>query len=556
MSIRTLASVGLFALPVAAQTLTFAEGSPTALQIVSVAEGNPTGPDSVVLQGVEFLPIEVTGRTLAREFDASRSRRLVRHGIERVELPGGGRLLRYRRNGGQFYGFLHVAADGVARVVFERPGTGVALEDPFLDRIGVADDGRHAAIGLLAGGIRFVKLDGTVYASTGRPDRAAVPGSVEALPASVMVGPTHVFYITGDDEVFRCALADGGTPVDVSAPPVANGEYKDELALSRDGQHAVFLYGPRDLQRLWHIDTAAPAANLLPPAPSKYEEPGYLPDGAGEPAMLLSDDGARLFYIDADVRDELHLLDLSGVLPDLQITENQIFQPYIGAHILPKFVAHEMVVAIGDPGQMDWFRISLAAGGGHVVNLTGTGSLAQPFPSGTIDTMQATDTGSYLLITEQAGAARQLRKLDPVTSVQTIVQHDVLGAPEPGSSFAGVGDTLVRSNAGDALYRGSQAALFATTPAGVSLTSTVHGPQFAATWVHLPAIQWGIVVFYLPDGTIVSGPIEQGIEQITMTAAGGAVLRGPTLRYLAPGREVFLPRPTVPMRLVLSGAGG
>lgn len=556
MSIRTLAVVGLFALPVASQSLTFAEGAPNALQVVSVAEGNPTGPDTVVLQGVEFLPIEITGRTLAREFDASRSRRLVRHGIERVELPGGGRLFRYRRLGGQFWGFLHVAADGAARVVLERAGTGVALEDPFLDRIGVADDGRHAAIGLLTGGIRFVKLDGTVYPSTGRPDRAAVPGSVEALPASVMVGPTHVFYITGDDEVFRCALADGAAPVDVSAPPVANGEYKDELALSRDGQHAVFLYGPRDLQRLWYIDTAAQTPNLLPPAPSKYEEPGYLPDGAGEPAMLLSDDGARLFYIDADVRDELHLLDLAGVLPDLQITENQIFQPYIGAHILPKFVAHEMVVAIGDPGQMDWFRVTLAAGGGNVVNLTGTGSLAQPFPSGTIAPTQAADTGAYLLITEQVGALQQLRKLDPVTGVQTIVQHDVLGAPEPGSSFAGAGDTLVRSHAGDALYLGNQATLFATTPAGVSLTPTVHGPVFAATWVHLPTIQWGIVVFYLPDGTLVAGPIEPGIEQITMTAAGGAVLRGPTLRYLAPGREVLLPRPPVPMRLVLSGAGG
>jgi hypothetical protein len=32
------------------------------------------------------------------------------------------------------------------------------------------------------------------------------------------------------------------------------------------------------------------------------------------------------------------MVDVAGVLPPLQITKDQIFQPYIGSHILPRFV--------------------------------------------------------------------------------------------------------------------------------------------------------------------------------------------------------------------------
>jgi hypothetical protein len=555
MSTRLLVTLGFLAAHLPAQTVTFAEGAANALQIVTVAESNPNGGDTVVLQNVEFLPIEITGRTRARELDPSRSRRTVTNGIERVELPGGGRLFRYKRNAGQFWGFLHVAADGTPRVVLERPGVGATLADPYFDRLAVADDGLHAAVGLLAGGVYFMKLDGTVYASTASANRKAVAAGTEAIPESILVGVSHVFLQTENDELLRCSLADGATPDDVSPPPVTNGLYKNEMALSRDGQQLVFLYGPRDFQRLWRVDTVVTSPVLLPPPPSKYEGPGYLPQGAGEPAMLLSDDGARLFYIDASVRDELHLLDMAGVLPDLQITENQIFQPYIGSHILPKFAAHDLVVAIGDVALMDWFRISLSPQGGSVTNLTGTGSLAQPFPAGAIDPVQAVDAGAVLLVTEQTATNQVLRRLDPVTGAQSIVQQDVLGVPQIGSSLTGQADTLVRSGGGDYLYRGAGASLFASTPVGLLLTPPVHGPLLAGTWLHL-ADNWGLVVLYLPDGFLLAGPIEFGVRQISMTAAGGVVLLGANARYLNFGRNETLGRPITPVQVVLSGAGG
>lgn len=553
-----LFSVLPFAAPLAAQTLTFAEGSPAGWTVVSVPETNPNAPDTVVLQNAEFLPVEITGRTLAQELDVTRSRLTTHAGVPRVELPGGGRLFRYRRAGGQFYGFLHVDAAGAAHVVFERPGVGTLLEDPFLDRIAVAADGRHAAIGRLAGGLFVVRLDGGVFASTGTPARQVLANNLDVFPASVMVGATVVWFLVDGSQnqvqVMRCDLADGAQPVDVTPPLVPNADFKDQLAMTRDGSRIVFLYGLQQQMRLYTCDQNGTSV-ALPLPPSKYEEANYLPEGAGEPAMLLNDSGTRLFYVDAQLRDELGLCDLTGVLPPLQITESTIFQPYIGTHILPKFAVDRLVVAIGDPAAMDWFRAELAPGTGTVVNLTGTGSLAQPFPSGTLDPVQAADANGQLLVVENQPGGTALRRIDPLSGAQTVLQQGVLGAPEVGSTNAGAPDVLVRSVAGESLYLGDTGALLGTLPPGLTLTAPVRGPGFAATWVALPNLI-GCSAFYLPGGTLLTGPVEVDLKQICLTLAGGIVLNGSTVRYYAPGVSVVLNRPAVAARLCLSGAGG
>lgn len=555
---RCLPVAVLTMLPLAAQTITLAEGSPAALTILTLPEANPNAPDTVVLQGVELLPIEITGRTLAQELEPTRSRRIVRHGIARVELPGGGRLFRYRRAGGQFWGFLHVSAAGAPTVVLEQPGATAQLLDPFADRIAVAPDGRHAAVAPAAGGLFVVRLDGGTFASTGTVARPVAAAGSNVVPTSVLVGAAVVwFQVAGPQnavQVMRCGLADGATAVDVSPPAMPNAITKDQMAMAGDGSRLVFLYGPQLQQRLWQCGLTG-TSSVLPPPPGKYEEPGYLPEDPGEPAMLLNDAGTRLFFIDADVRDELALLDLQGVLPPLQITENAIFQPYIGSHILPKFGGDRLLVAIGDPGQMDWFRAELAPAGGTVVNLTGTGSLAQPFPSGTLDPVQAAGANGQVLVAEQQGTALSLRRIDPATGAQAVVQQGLLAPPEPGSSNAGAPDLLVHTSSGDSLYWGATGMLYGTLPIGLTLTPPVQGPAFAATWVALPN-RWGCAAFYLPNGGFVTGPLEFDLQQLCLTLQGGVVVIGNPLRYLAPGVFTVLARPAVPMRLCLSGAGG
>lgn len=554
MLIRTLPLL-FAALPLAAQTLTFAEGTPGALSIVSVAESDPNGGDTVVLSGLELLPIEMTCRTLAQEADPTRSRLLDRNGLTRIELPGGGRLFRYRRDGGQFYGFLRIAADGSAHVVFERAGVGALLEDPFFDRIGVSPDGRHAVFALLSGGLRAAKLDGTVWPSTGTAVRVAAPSNLEVLPLSVTVG-NDVVWFQADDvslRVYGCALADGAPVVDVSPPLQGNGDFKDQMAITPDGQRVVFLYGPTNLQRVYTA-TLAGGPVQLPPPPGKYEEPGYLPEDAGEPAMLLNDAGTRLFFIEGLVRDELQMLDLTGALPALAITESNIFQPYIGSHILPKFFADKLTVAIGDPAAMDWFRAELSVAGGQVVNLTGTGSLLQPFPSGTLSPVHSMRVAGALVLSEFDAGTLKLRAMDPTSGATMMQLTDLVEPPLLGDGRAQGADVVVRATDGDRLYLGDSGLLFAAAPPGIPIGPVLHGPLFSATTVALPAGE-RLPVFYLPDGFVAFGSAEAALQQIVLTPANGIVLVGTTLRYASPTGTVTLNRPTAAVRQLLSGIG-
>ncbi|MFO1031469.1 MAG: hypothetical protein U1F60_10340 [Planctomycetota bacterium] len=554
MPIRTLPLL-FAALPLAAQTLTFAEGAPTALTIVSVAENDPNGGDTVVLAGLELLPIEMTCRTLAQEADPTRSRLVDRNGLPRIELPSGGRLLRYRRNGGQFYGFLRIAADGGAHVVFERAGVGALLEDPFFDRIGVSPDGRHAAFALQSGGLRVAKLDGTVWPSTGSVVRTAAPSNLEVLPLSVTVGNDAVWFQADDValRIYGCALTDGAPVVDVSPTLLGSGDFKDQMAITPDGHRVVFLYGPNNLQSVYSA-TLAGGPVQLPPVPSKYEEPGYLPENAGEPAMLLNDTGTRLFFVEGLVRDELQMLDLTGSSPTLAITESAIFQPYIGSHILPKFFGDKLTVAIGDPAAMDWFRAELSAGGGQVVNLTGTGSLQQPFPSGTLSPVHSMRVAGALVLSEFDAGTLKLRAMDPTSGATLLQLAGLVEPPLLGDGRVQGADVVVRATDGDRLYLGDSGLLFAAAPAGYRIGPVLHGPLFSATSVVLPAGE-RLPVFYLPDGFVAFGSAEAALQQIVLTPANGIVLVGPTLRYVSPTGSVTLNRPTVAVRQLLSGIG-
>ncbi len=547
-----LSSVLLMCAPVAAQTITLAEGTTSSLTIVSVPESNPNAPDSVVIQNIELLPIEITGRYVGQESDASRSRRVTRNGMVRVALPNGGRLFRYRRAGGAHWGFLHVAGDGAARVVLEQPG--IANTDPFEDRIGVARNGSHFAVPLLAGGLFIVRLDGSNYASTGTAHRLVAPLLI-AEPTSVMVGDQVVWFQDEQLHVYRCGLGDGTAPVDVSPPAQANAILKDQMTMAGDGSRVVYLYGPQQQQRLWTADLTS-TATVLPPAPSKYEDPGYLPEESGSPALLLNEDGTRLFFIDSDIRDELYLLDVSGVLPTLHITDDPIFQPYIGVHILPGFLASDITVAIGDPNQMDWFRASLSANGGTVTNLTATGSATQPFPEGSIDPQTVVRDLGVAYAVEQGANSLAVRRIDLATGTQALLHGNATEAPILGSSTNGAADLLIRTSQGDRLYASATLTPLFALPNSLTMGPSSRGPNFSAMRVELQGSAWGIPAYYLPNGFFITGALEFGIEQLCATNLNGVVMVvGSSASYIAPGVSVTLNRPAVAWRRCLSGAG-
>ncbi|MFT4840014.1 MAG: hypothetical protein ACI8UD_002305 [Planctomycetota bacterium] len=547
-----LTNVLLLCVPLAAQTITLAEGTTSSLTIVSLPESNPNAAGTTVVQDIELLPIEITGRYLGQESDASRSRRLDRNSVVRVELPDGGRLLRFKRAGGTHWGFVHVAGNGSASVVLEQPG--IAFADPFEDRIGVARNGSHFSVPLLAGGLFVVRLDGNNYASTGTASRLIAPLAI-AEPTSVMVGDQVVWFQDQLLQVFRCGLGDGATPTNVSPPAQPNAILKDQMAMSGDGSRIVFLYGPQQQQRLWTVGLAG-GANVLPPPPSKYEDPGYLPEESGSPALMLNEAGTRLFYIDSDIRDELYLLDTSGTLPTLQITSDPIFQPYIGVHILPGFLANDITIAIGDPNMMDWFRAVLSATGGTVTNLTATGSGTQPFPEGTIDpqTMLRTQGVSYSV--EQGTNGLNIRRIDLATGAQMLLHSNATQPPFRGGGSAGSADLIVPTTQGDRLYSSSATTPLFALPNGLRLSPSSRGPNLSAIRVTLSGTSWGIPAFYLPNGTFVTGALEFDIKQLCATNLNAVVMMvGTSARYIAPGMSTMINRPAASWRRCLSGAG-
>jgi hypothetical protein len=542
-----------------AQSITFVEGaSPLSLDVHILSQGGVATDTTLLMQGVEFLPIEMSGRVASQDLQTDAARREERNGMTRLELPGGRRVFAYRRNGGQTWGFLLVESTGSARIALELPGIGAAsTASPFADRVAIDRQGTHLCVVATLGGMHVVRLDGTRFASTGSPVRfVATPSN--ALRMSLMVGATHAFYVSGNGRVWRMPLADLGVPTDCTPTGNATATAKDEIALSGDGTKAVFLHGPSNsLLRLYMLDSAN-APVLLPPPASKYEEPGYLPEGSGDLRLLLNHDGSRLFYIDGVIRDESHLLDTTGALGDLQITQDSIFQPYIGIHILPSFKGNQLIASIGDPNQMDWFVADLSATGNTVRNATGTGSLAQPFPPGALIPSKLGMAGGRALISDVSplDSTRQtLRMLDPQTATTTVLHQDLDGPIVAGVSTGATPD-LVVPGPGDRLYSGSTGALIAAAPAGIQLDAPVAGEWFRAAPVRLTP-DWSTIVIYLPDGSAFFGPTIHRLRQTAITHQNLLVMNSDqgiwTVGVGVPQSLAALPPPPA-IRMVLSGA--
>lgn len=563
MHFRSAAIALLLAGPGIAQTLTWFEGSSAAnLDVYALSEAFPDAPAARVAEGLEILPIEMAGRTRRQSLELGAARLETRNGLPRLELPGCCRVFEYRRQGGAHWGYLFVGQDGAPRIVLERPGVGAAgSARPFADRVGIDSNGNCLMVAQPGVGLHLMRLDGGVFAATNSPYRL-VPFAPTVMPASLMLGATHAFFTTLDGRIHRLAL-DAGAPEDCSPAIAAPGGFaRDEIGVSGDGTTAVFLYGDDNRRmRIYLLRGTGPALMLSPPA-SKYEEPGYLPEGTGDHRLQLNHDATRLFYIDGIVRDESHLLDTTGVLGDLQITQDAIFTPYIGIHILPSFKGNTLVAAIGDPDRMDWYTAELQPQGQHVVrNMTGTGSMAQPYTSGVLVPGKLKLVGNRAIVTDQnsAGAttATTMRAIDLVTHTAVVLQGDLQADPVGGSATVGAPDLLVQG-ATDRIYQGGSGALLASAPAGVRLAPPIAGPDFGLIDVTLDA-QWSLVAAYLPDGTAVPVWVVPQLRQLTLTHSQRVVVNQQLGSYLlgAGVPTTLLPLGPAPaIRVFVNGAGG
>src|SRR5690606_20770402 len=240
-TLRSILAVTALSSLAAAQQLSWVEGATAAdLTLRTVPASQPAAAPTTRLTRLELLPIEITNRTLQQQLRSDVARLVVRRGLRSVELPANGRLLRYRRDGGRWHGFLWIEPDGTPTVVLEVAGIGSGgTATPFTDRLGVARDGRHALASRVDGSLDVLRLDGGTYASTGSASRHVVP-AFAVDPISPTVGVTHAWFATEDERAWRLALGDGAVPVDLTPPGPAGSRVKEEFAPSADGMHVVF----------------------------------------------------------------------------------------------------------------------------------------------------------------------------------------------------------------------------------------------------------------------------------------------------------------------------
>lgn len=546
------------ATPVLAQDqIALLEGSAAnQLSLRVLDEARPDGDGRILLQQLEILPIEVTNRTVTQELESSRARRVQRHGLWRVELPGGGRVFQYRRGGGAQHGFLLITSRGQAVVLLELSGVGTSGTDsPFLDRIGVANDGRHAAIASTDARLYIARLDGQTFASSKAPARPVkVPAVVEK--ASLCVGKSQLFFQTDGDKLWRCPLADNGQPADMTPTGASGSRLKEEMAMSGDGERVVFLFGPKDLYFLYMLGSTGSAATLSPKA-SKYEEPGYLPEFTGGTRLMLNDDGSRLLHVDASSRDEIFLLDTGSNGVNYHVTSDSNFKPYIGIGIVPMFVKTALTIGVGDPNAHDLYKVTTTAK--NVLNLTGTAQEAQPpYGAGTLvpETAYQSQAGIALVSLKQANRPSLVRRIDTNNKVASTVTSALRGAMATGDALAGTPTILVPGWAGDTFVDSTTMKTVLPGPPGIFLTPEVQG-QGGAFTVFIASDHTGITVSVV---RIVNGPLlilapEKGLQQIVLTQAGGGLLNGESLRYLSATKNVLISSNSK-VRFVISGAGG
>lgn len=532
----------LVASPAFSQGVTCLEGQTfDQLRVTTYSANGPAA--ATVLPGLRKIrPIAPQGLLANAHYEWDRVRPASVAGLPCLLVPGGGRLFAYERLDRSGHGLLWVEPAGLARDVFEGP-------DQIDHPVAIAADGRHLAFADDRD-LVVVRLDGSMFASTGNFwRRVSLPAQL--VGGSVVTGTTHAFFVTDDDRIWRCGLADGAAPADLT--PAVGSEQGAELCLSGDGLTVAFLRGDGSGRCTVHVANGQGPARQLALPPRAYRQPNFLPHGQGQAGLLLSDDGSRLMVIEGGFEDEVHCIDTAPAAQPWHVTEDNNFAVYIGAHILPKFRGRDLLLASGHAGWADWY---LARAQGDVRNVTQTGSPEPPYFVGSLDVQGRLplQQGQELSI-EQLGASWPLRRLDPANETAVLMAIGN-GPPVPGVSLPGAPDLLAPANAGTLWISGRHGGLRGVVPAGLRVGPPLHAAaSYAATQIGLAGVAVAVPVLLLEDGSVLPGRLLVGRAQLALLAdARLAVLQATQLEVLGPQGASVVPLSPQPFRVMVSGA--
>lgn len=364
---------------------------------VAVFEGPPGGVGSVgvydeqtgsrieappELGGIRLIAIDFCGRTPVQELLPARPRlRDEGTSAARLALPAnGGSLYRFLRpsgDGSAKFGFLHVARDGRARSVFERPGVGPLGEiDPFVASVAVAPDGGAflVATRLPAGGDLFeVGLGDPIVV---RERSASLPPQ-RFSPAGLALS-AEAGFAAGARGVFSFLRANPGEASPVSFAPDAPAYFSGELVTSRNGAFAATTAGTAPDDVHVYVLDALGSVRRATTAPGRISGAGYLPGATDGPHLAVDDQGLRCAWR-ADVplpgggfTREAFLArtqPIAGEEPEQLTSDANFLDTLDEVGVMLFRITGELVLAIGEQGagaigRADLFAVSLPAGGG------------------------------------------------------------------------------------------------------------------------------------------------------------------------------------------------
>ncbi len=516
--------------------LTWLEGTPGNTAVFTVDEARPGTPAAAWLAGVAVLDIELSNRTTQASLRRDRARRAVELGVPRLELPDNGRVLRYARAATGEHGFVWIGADGRPHLLLALTA-GDTGGDPFADRCAVSADGRHLVITDAAGRAFAADLRGADPAVW----RLGLPAPVE--PRSVCVGGDRALLQTTDQRLWHIPLIGDRAAIDITPQPGPGAQLVAEMAPAASG-HAVVLLQDTASTALY---LAAPDGTVraLPVPVARYTAPGYLPEVTDGPRMLLSDDGSRLFFTQETMSGELFLLDTTGATGLVHLTDDSVFEPYIGTGIHPSFVGDRLVAAVGDPAfGFDWMTARTTA---PVQNLTLSGLPGTPWWPGTLRPTAgySTTAGGVLAAEPDPNGGTLLRAIDATAGTHVVVARDLRGAPGAGRAAAAP-NLIIPSQRGDRFLNAALQPLL-QSPAGMQLSADAQLPGTVATLFTLHyASGGGNVMLRLPNGAIVTLPFDPALRGLAVTPAGGVIIDGSELRYIKNGVQYRLASGSAP----------
>lgn len=417
--------------------------------VVVMSESTFAPPAPVAgLVGVRLLPFDVLGRSTLETFLPGRARLVLDvPAAARVVLPAGaGSLYHFERAepalgpSATTFGFFVVDADGAARVLVERLGSGAAARvEPFLTSVAVAPNGTTLLVATtLAAGGDVLEVD---IATATVVDRTVNVGPLTVLPRGL--GLRDLFGTVATTAGIGRFARQPGAVIEGVALPGAPTWFGGEFVFSENGLVAGTIAGTAQTNAFpFAFSFAGPAVQLAANA-AHMSSVGHLPGALDGPYFAFSADGSVAVWRTEGPSREAWTSNVALVpQPQEAVTSDaQFIDTLDEVGLAGAFTPHSaraLLLAVGERAEqqggieaLDFYLVEspLAGGKPTITNLTRTsGDLFEPFGAGLIEPSEGAwrvPGSDRIVVLDDFGNGTRLSVLDLGTATVTPLVQDV-----------------------------------------------------------------------------------------------------------------------------------